>query len=362
MTDREAPLVSVVVPFYNTAEYLETCVRSVLLQDYAEFELILSDNCSDDGSSRIARRLARSDDRIRYVPHDEFVGQVANYNRALTEISSDSVYTKIVQADDWVYPESLRKMAGVADRHRTAGLVSSYTLKGTSVKNVGLPPDRELFTGREICRRQLLEGQFFVGSPTTVMYRSEIVRERSPFYSEKSLHEDTEACYEILREWDLGFVHQVLSFARTRAESISAEGEEHDPHLLDKLILIDRYGDDFLTPEEHRSVWKRYSRRYYDFLGLGLLGGRGDEFWDYHREGLATIGRRIRKSKVVAGALRTLASLLLNPLDTGRLVAERVAGLFRTSAAKGDVGMGEADGAADPVTELPPLVARRVDE
>ena len=55
------PLVSVVTPFYNTASYLAQCIESVLKQSYSEFEYILMDNCSTDGSSEIAETYARRD-------------------------------------------------------------------------------------------------------------------------------------------------------------------------------------------------------------------------------------------------------------------------------------------------------------
>ena len=54
-----------------------------------------------------------------------------------------------------------------------------------------------------------------------MLYRAEVVRARDPFFCERSLHEDTEACYEILRDWDFGFVHQVLSYWRTQPGSIT---------------------------------------------------------------------------------------------------------------------------------------------
>ena len=64
MRSAQQPRVTVVTPFYNTERYLEQCIRSVLAQDYQNFEYILSDNRSTDGSLEIAREYARRDPRI----------------------------------------------------------------------------------------------------------------------------------------------------------------------------------------------------------------------------------------------------------------------------------------------------------
>ena len=109
-TSAAHPLVSVVTPFYNTAPYLAQCIESVLAQTYPHFEYILMDNCSTDGSAEIAETYARRDSRIRLIRCSEFLSQLANYNRALTQISDESEYCKIVQADDWIFPNCLQLM------------------------------------------------------------------------------------------------------------------------------------------------------------------------------------------------------------------------------------------------------------
>src|SRR6516164_7302008 len=124
------PLVSVVTPFYNTAPYLAQCIESVLAQSYPEFEYILVDNCSTDGSTEIAESYARRDPRIRLIRRSQFLSQVQNYNAALAEISEKSKYCKIVQADDIIFSDCLQQMVKAFAQSEKIGLVSSYSLQG----------------------------------------------------------------------------------------------------------------------------------------------------------------------------------------------------------------------------------------
>ena len=110
------PLVSVVTPFFNTAPYLAECIESVLAQTHSEFEYILMDNCSTDGSYEIAESYAARDPRIRLLRCSEFVSQLKNYNRALREICEKSQYCKIVQADDYIFPNCLQSMLKVFEQ------------------------------------------------------------------------------------------------------------------------------------------------------------------------------------------------------------------------------------------------------
>src|SRR5262245_39594440 len=101
------PLVAVVTPFFNEVQYLAACIESVLGQSYANFEYILVDNWSDDGSAAIAEEYARRDRRIRIVRPPEHVGQLANHEFGLRAASDAAAYCKIVQGDDWLYPSCL---------------------------------------------------------------------------------------------------------------------------------------------------------------------------------------------------------------------------------------------------------------
>ena len=214
------PLVSVVTPFFNTAPYLAECIESVLAQSYSQFEYILLDNCSTDGSSEIAATYANRDPRIRLIRCSEFLPQLPNYNRALAAISDASTYCKIVQADDWIFPECLQLMVRAFEQSESIGLVSSYWLDGNELGGSGLPPQTAMIPGRECARWYLRTGIGIFGTQTQVMYRSSLVRHQEAFYNVSFPFADLQKCMEILKHWDFGFVHQVLSFSRRDNESI----------------------------------------------------------------------------------------------------------------------------------------------
>ena len=313
--DQTLPLVTVVTPFYNTAEHLDECIESVLAQSHRNLEYILQDNASDDGASEIAKRWAARDARIRYFRLDSLIPQVPNYNLALTRVSPASAYTKIVQADDWIYPDCLRQMVALGERSPRIGLISSYRLDGDSVWGHAPPHRQAILTGREVARLHLLQPLFLFGSPTTVMMRSEVVRARRPFYAEGRLHEDTEACYEILREWDFGFVPQVLSYSRVESGSTYGQMQDFDTRILDKLIVLHRYGREFLSASEFETRVAEIERRYYRRLARAIVTAQPRAYWEFQKRGLATQGLRISLPKLARGLGRELLSLLACPQE-----------------------------------------------
>jgi glycosyltransferase involved in cell wall biosynthesis len=313
-----APLVGVVTPVYNGAPWLPTCIESVLNQTWSRWRYTVLDNCSTDGSGEIAESYAAKDPRIRVVHNEDFLDQVANLNKAMRLAADEDVdYVKPVLADDWIHPPCLEEMVRVARAHPTTGLVASLCQEEERVTCGGLALGRELYSGREVCRLSLLEGLFVFGSPNNLLYRAEIVRDRRPFFNPESPHEDTEACYEILTGWDLGYVHEVLSFTRRQNESETSFRFHLDAeHRLDKLITAKKYGPHYLEADEHRANLEREKRRYYDFLARRSLIRTGGEFWAYHRRGLATAGLAFERGRYLHALVRAARDQLRRPGET----------------------------------------------
>jgi glycosyltransferase involved in cell wall biosynthesis len=319
------PPISVVTPFHNTEPYLAECIESVLGQTYTNFEYILVDNCSVDGSTEIAESYARRDRRIRTVRRSQLLSQLKNYNGALLEISDTSKYCKIVEADNYIFPDCLDLMVRVFEQSDSIGLVSSYRLVGNELVGSGYPVGIAVLAGRE-CARRHLRGEFnLFGSPTTLMYRSSLIGREKPFFDESALHADTEKCMEILQNWDFGFAPQVLSFLRTENESISSSVRQFRGGALDSYIVVQRYARTFMDQEQATSLMRKSKRNYYRVLARQMLKLRERALLRYHEEGLKRLEETITWPYLMLQMIYELLWMILNPgmtianlIDSGR--------------------------------------------
>jgi glycosyltransferase involved in cell wall biosynthesis len=291
--DSEAPLVSFVTPFYNTEAYLEQCITSVLRQNYTNWEYVLVNNCSTDKSAEIADCYARQNlGRIRLQHNAAFLSQVQNYNAALRVISPESKYCKVVQADDWLFPDCVRRMVEVAEAYPSVGIVAAYELEGDEVRLDGLPYPTPEVSGREVSRLYFLQGKYLFGTPTSLLLRSELVRSRDPFYEERyAPFEDEHACFDLLKTWNFGFVHQVLTYTRRDNESIISKVRPFGLELFLHFSMLVMHGRDYLSAEEYRRCLEKAEREYFSFLSKSACAWhrKGHDFWEFHRKGLASV-------------------------------------------------------------------------
>ena len=107
------PRVSIGLPVHDGERFLAEALDSLLAQTFADFELILGDNASTDGTEEICRRYSESDGRIRYVRSAENVGAAANFNAVLALAQGE--YFKWAAHDDVCRPEFLARCVEVLD-------------------------------------------------------------------------------------------------------------------------------------------------------------------------------------------------------------------------------------------------------
>lgn len=118
--EREAGLVSIIMPSYNTASFIEETIQSVLNQTYTYWELIIVDDCSTDNTDEVLENI--KDSRIRYFKNNKNSGAAVSRNKALREAKGQ--WIAYLDSDDLWMPEKLEKQIHFME---TNGYAFSYT-------------------------------------------------------------------------------------------------------------------------------------------------------------------------------------------------------------------------------------------
>jgi glycosyltransferase involved in cell wall biosynthesis len=119
------PMLSIGLPVYNGAQFIEEALDSILAQTLEDFELIISDNASTDGTDKICRDYAAKDSRIRYYRSEQNLGAAWNFNRVF-ELSLGK-YFKWAAHDDVLAPNFLLKCVEILEQNSNVVLCHSYT-------------------------------------------------------------------------------------------------------------------------------------------------------------------------------------------------------------------------------------------
>ncbi len=319
--DHRPPLVSIVTPVYNGEAYLAECIESVLAQTYTHWEYIIVNNCSTDDTLKIAEKYRETDSRIRVVNTEKLLSAIENHNFAVANIGPESEYCKILQADDWLFPMCIEQMIEVAISKDSIGIVGAYSLtghKGKRVSGAGLPYPSTVMTGQEVCRLTLLGRTYPFYSPSTTLIRTDLIRNRHPFYEPPKLHADVETMYEFLQHCDFGFVHQVLTFIREHENSeTSKSAKPLNTMIWSNFDLFVRYGPVYLDPLEYKNKLRQMLGKYYTFLADSFWERRNAGFWKYHKDGLATLGHPLSHMRLAASIVK---SVILRPKLTGKKI------------------------------------------
>lgn len=184
------PICSIVVPAYNAARYLPDCVRSVLAQSFSDWELLIVDDGSTDGTAACIRAFAAQDARIRYVAQPRNLGVAAARNRGVAEARGE--WIALLDGDDAWLPDKLSRQFAL---QRESGAEFLYT-GARCIDGDGKALNRTFVVPERVTYDTMLRGNNIVCSSALV--RRELLL-RYPM-ARDDLHEDYIAWMRILRE------------------------------------------------------------------------------------------------------------------------------------------------------------------
>ncbi|NTW11202.1 MAG: glycosyltransferase [Chlorobiaceae bacterium] len=212
MVMKQRPMVTVTIPMYNNARFIAETVQSVLSQSFSDFELLIYDDCSTDGSWELAASF--SDSRIRLFRNQENLGPEKNWNRSISDVRGK--YVKLVCGDDILYPDCLEKQMAAFEEPGNSG-VSLVSCQRTIIDPEGKILIRKVnFVdgGRkepvDVIRKMIRMGTNIIGEPVCGLYPAELISRISGYSAVVPYTIDLDFWMQILKHGDLYVIDEPL--------------------------------------------------------------------------------------------------------------------------------------------------------
>jgi len=204
------PLVSVVIPSYNHAKYLENCIQSIVSQDYPNFELIVIDDGSIDGSRELLTELQK-----RYKFHLELnqnQGVSNTLTRGFRDIAKGEFYTFCASDDAWL-PGKLRKQVEFLQNNPNCAMVYG---KAQLIDEFDKPDLERTKSSNSKLKggnifKELILMKFH--PPVNYMWKAEILRELN-YFTPDIWADDFDMNLRIAYKYPIGYIDDFLSFYR----------------------------------------------------------------------------------------------------------------------------------------------------
>lgn len=238
------PKVTIYTQVFNAKNYIEQCVNSVLHQTYTDFEYLLVDSASTDGSSEILDAFAAQDPRIRlFHLKENYLGAEMEYVR---QYAAGEYYTAL-DHDDWLEPDFLEHMLSFVEENRLdVGCTGTLMhIEGTDQRSLRSLPEPLILNRAQFPAGYCLYHQFFRTRWNKLIrmeYVKQVYGETPPPYPYGG---DTVLCFRILRYAQrIGVDRSVLHHYRIHS---SSQSYQYDPERFDADIYCYQDAVDFLT-------------------------------------------------------------------------------------------------------------------
>ena len=237
--------VSILIPTYNGASFIAPAIDSVLKQDGIDFEIIIVDDNSTDGTVAIVQ--AYDDPRIRLFQNVANLGAEGNWNRALA--LAKGAYIKLLPQDDLLLPGCLAAQIAVlaADKEENIAIVFGareiIDQGGRIITRRGFrgPPGR--IAAASIAQACVRKGTNVIGEPGAVLFRRSLTERVGPFNSEQPYVIDLDYWLRLLAHGDAWYMEQPVSAFRVSNGSWSiAIGVRQSRQFADFLDRVQRAG------------------------------------------------------------------------------------------------------------------------
>lgn len=267
------PMVSMIVPVYNAREYIERCIDSILNQEYKEFELLLIDDGSSDGSGEICDTYAAADKRVR-VFHKENSGVSDTRNLAIGH--AEGKYLQFADSDDWLTQDAMKLMVRAAEESGCDLVISDfYRVVGERVSQKGDIEEDGVLSQEEFAGHMMENpADFYYGVLWNKLYKRELVEQhRLRMDTEISWCEDFMFNLEYIRHAQKIYaLHAPVYYYVKRKGSLVNQGLSITKTVRMKLMVFEYYNN-FYKHVLDEEDYEKNRLQVYRFLVDGARDG-----------------------------------------------------------------------------------------
>jgi glycosyltransferase involved in cell wall biosynthesis len=228
------PRVSIVVPSYNNASFIEATMDSILAQTFEDFELVVADHSSADGTWEKLQRY-RADPRVRLLRTQTGGGAPRNWERVTKAARGELV--KLVCGDDIIYPDCLRRQVEEMDANPSVVLVAAQrdlidARGGIVMGRRGLAGLKGIVPGRVAARHTVLAGSNIFGEPACVLVRREPLEQAGGWDGRHPYVIDEATYVSVLLGGDFFGIDQALAAFRLSSSQWSVHLAREQSHQV----------------------------------------------------------------------------------------------------------------------------------
>lgn len=230
----EKGLVSIITPAYNSEKFIEKTYESIKNQTYKNWEWLVIDDNSIDGTFEILKRLSKEDSRIRIYRNTTNLKAASSRNKGLD--SSSGEYITFIDSDDlWNYKFLEKQMKKMKELSQNLVFSSYSRIDEDNLKNYG-----DYVVPLKVTLNDLLKTNYM--SCLTVLYKKEKFKEIK-FNENLKMHEDYVMWLEILKKEKEVYTNQeVLATYRIRKKSVSSNKLDNLKYMLYIFLFVEKLG------------------------------------------------------------------------------------------------------------------------
>jgi len=233
--------VSICLPVYNGAAFLAQAIESVLKQTHENWELLISDDCSQDNSAAIAAEYAQKEPRIKQWVNNKNLSIFANYNECIARAQGE--YIKPFAQDDLLEPTCLERLIKALEDNPDVTLVTAArAIIDASGNRTGIErffDDNRKISGEDVIREYTKTFVYRTGTPCQVMFRQ---KDKSyGFDTNYFLSGDIEYFFRIIESGVFLYLNEVLVSFRRHGQSATVTMLKDMSFVSDSFNLMNKY-------------------------------------------------------------------------------------------------------------------------